>query len=394
MTDDDGNIRKCMTEIYDGSKVTRSAKQSLGMIKQNILKGNDIKMSAQRRISRQVCVGNIKIGGDAPISVQSMLNTKTVDVEGSIKQIQALQAVGCDLIRLAVPDEASCESFGEIVKRTGLPLIADVHYSYKLAHLALDNGARKIRMNPGNMRDFSEIRPLAKRMADMGIPVRVGVNGGSLDPKFKGMDEAKALCESALECANVFEQCGLHDIVIAIKASDVQVNIEANRMLAKACDYPLHIGVTEAGTLRTGLIKSAIGIGTLLSEGIGDTIRVSLSADVREEVLAGKKILQSLGLRKNGADVVACPTCARTEIDVSGLANTLELMTAHIDKPLKISVLGCPLNGIGEGENSDLGIAGGKDKSVILVDGKIFKTVENDILLQEFEKLLAKKIGE
>ncbi|MDE6060334.1 MAG: (E)-4-hydroxy-3-methylbut-2-enyl-diphosphate synthase, partial [Clostridia bacterium] len=252
-------------------------------------------MSAQRRISRQVCVGNIKIGGDAPISVQSMLNTKTVDVEGSIKQIQALQAVGCDLIRLAVPDEASCEAFGEIVRRTGLPLIADVHYSYKLAHLALDNGAKKIRMNPGNMRDFSEIRPLAKRMADMGIPVRVGVNGGSLDPKFKGMDEAEALTQSALECANVFEQCGLHDIVIAIKASDVQVNIEANRMLAKSCDYPLHIGVTEAGTLRTGLIKSAIGIGTLLSEGIGDTIRVSLSADVREEVLAGKKVLWSLG---------------------------------------------------------------------------------------------------
>ena len=348
-------------------------------------------MSNQRRVSRQVCVGNIKIGGDAPISVQSMLNTKTVDVEGSIKQIEALQAVGCDLIRLAVPDEASCEAFGEIAKRTGLPLIADVHYSYKLAHLALDNGAKKIRMNPGNMRDFSEIQPLARRMSDMGIPVRVGVNGGSLDPKYKGIDEAKALCESALECANVFEQCGHRDIVIAIKASDVQVNLEANRMLAKSCDYPLHIGVTEAGTLRTGLIKSAIGIGTLLSEGIGDTIRVSLSADVTEEVLAGKKILQSVGLRKSGADVVACPTCARTEIDVAELANTLELMTAHIEKPLKISVLGCPLNGIGEGENSDLGIAGGKERSVILVDGKIFKTVDNSELLQEFKRLLDMK---
>ena len=345
-------------------------------------------MDIQRRLSRQVSVGNIKIGGDAPISVQSMLNTKTADVEGSIKQINALREVGCDLIRLAVPDETSCAAFGEIVRRTGLPLIADVHYSYKLAHLALDNGAKKIRINPGNMRDFSEIKPLAQRMIDMGIPVRVGVNGGSLDPKYKGMDEARALSESALECANVFESQGMRDIVIAIKASDTNLNIEANRILAKACDYPLHIGVTEAGTLRTGLIKSAIGIGTLLSEGIGDTIRVSLSADVKEEVLAGKKILQTLGIRKNAVEVVACPTCARTEIDVEGLANTVEQMTASIDKPLKISVLGCPLNGIGEGENSDFGIAGGKDKSVIMIDGKIFKTVDNSVLLDEFKRLL------
>lgn len=344
-----------------------------------------------RRFSRQVCVGNVKIGGDAAISVQSMLNTKTTDVEGSIRQMEALRAVGCDLIRLAVPNDESCEAFGEIVKRTGLPLIADVHYSYKLAHLALDNGAKKIRMNPGNMQDFSEIKPLAQRMSDMGVPVRVGVNGGSLDSKFKGMDEATALCESALECVNVFESCGMRDIVIAIKASDVALNIEANRKLAAVCDYPLHIGVTEAGTLRTGLIKSAIGIGTLLSEGIGDTIRVSLSTDVIEEVFAGKKLLQILGLRKDMADVVACPTCARTEIDVAGLANRLELMTAGVREPLKISVLGCPLNGIGEGENSDLGIAGGKEKSVILVDGKIFKTVDNADLMSEFEKQLALK---
>ncbi|MCM1305740.1 MAG: flavodoxin-dependent (E)-4-hydroxy-3-methylbut-2-enyl-diphosphate synthase [Bacteroides sp.] len=348
-------------------------------------------MDIKRRLSRQVAVGDIKIGGDAPISVQSMLNTKTTDVEGSIRQINALKEVGCDLIRLAVPDEASCEAFGKIARRTGLPLIADVHYSYKLAHLALDNGAKKIRINPGNMRDFAEIKPLAKHMIDMGVPVRVGVNGGSLDPKYKGMDEAKALSESALECANVFESQGMRDIVVAIKASDTNINIEANRILAKACDYPLHIGVTEAGTLRTGLIKSAIGIGTLLSEGIGDTIRVSLSADVTEEVLAGKKILQTLGVKKNAVEVVSCPTCARTEIDVEGLANTVERMTVGISKPLIISVLGCPLNGIGEGENSDLGIAGGKDKSVILLDGKIYKTVDNSSLLDEFKRLLDMK---
>lgn len=345
-----------------------------------------------RRKSKQVSVGDIKIGGNAPISVQSMLNTKTVDIEGSIKQIEQLRSVGCDLIRLAVPDEASCAAFGEIVRRTGLPLIADVHYSYKLAHLALDNGAKKIRINPGNMRDFSEIKPLANRLKDMNIPVRVGVNGGSLDPKFEGENPAVALVESALECANVFESQGMSDIVIAIKASDTAVNIDANRILSLACDYPIHIGVTEAGTLRTGLIKSAIGIGTLLREGIGDTIRVSLSANVKEEVLAGKKILQTMGLRKNAVEVISCPTCARTEINVEELANKIEEMTASIDKPLKISVLGCPLNGIGEGENSDLGIAGGKEKSVILVDGRIYKTVDNSELLEQFSRLITIKL--
>lgn len=345
-----------------------------------------------RRFSRQVSVGSIKIGGDAPITVQSMLNTKTVDVEGCINQINELRSAGCGLIRLAVPDEASCAAFGEIVKRTGLDLIADVHYNYKLAHLALDNGAKKIRMNPGNMRDFSNIKPLAERMIDMGVPVRVGVNGGSLDPKYKGMDEARALCESALECANAFERQGMRDIVIAIKASDTSVNVNANRLLAKYCDYPLHIGVTEAGTLRTGLIKSAIGIGTLLQEGIGDTLRVSLSTNVKEEVLAGRKILQVLGLCKNAVEVVACPTCARTEINVEELANKIESMTASITKPLKISVLGCPLNGIGEGENSDIGIAGGKEKSVVMLDGKIYATVDNSDLMSEFEKLLTLKL--
>lgn len=342
----------------------------------------------ERRKTRQISVGNVKIGGDAPISVQSMLNTKTTDVEGTIAQINALKAVGCDLIRLAVPDEDSARAFGEIAKRCGLPLIADIHYNYKLAHMALDAGAKKIRMNPGNMRDFSQIKPLAQRMIDMGIPVRVGVNGGSLDPKFKGMDEARALCESSLECANVFESVGMKDIVIAIKASDTMLNVKANRLLATMCDYPLHIGVTEAGTLRTGLVKSAIGIGTLLEEGIGDTIRVSLSTNVCEEVLAGKKILQTLGLRKNAVEVVSCPTCARTEIDVEGLANKVEMMTAGIDKPIKISILGCPLNGIGEGENSDLGIAGGKEKSVILLHGKILKTVPSERLMEEFDKIL------
>ncbi|MEG2541198.1 MAG: flavodoxin-dependent (E)-4-hydroxy-3-methylbut-2-enyl-diphosphate synthase, partial [Clostridia bacterium] len=307
---------------------------------------------------------------------------------GSIAQIKSLQAVGCDLIRLAVPNEDSAYAFGEIAKRTGLPLIADIHYNYKLAHLALDNGAKKIRMNPGNMQDYSQIKELAKHMQDLNVPVRVGVNGGSMHPKYKSLSEVDALVNSALDCANIFEQCDFHDIVIAIKASDTLTMIEANRRLSSLCDYPLHLGVTEAGTMRSGLIKSAIGIGTLLNEGIGDTIRVSLTANVCEEVLAGKTLLKTLGLREQCVEVVACPTCARTEIDVEGLANQIELATSGINKKLKISVLGCPLNGIGEGENSDLGIAGGKEKSVIMVAGKIYETVDSAVLVPRFMEIL------
>lgn len=346
-----------------------------------------------RRRTRQVSVGGILIGGNAPVSVQTMLNTKTTDIAGSVKQIERYKAAGCDLIRIAVPDEDSALAFGEIVKITKLPLIADVHYSYKLAHMAIDNGAKKIRINPGNMRDFSQISELAERMSDEGIPVRVGVNGGSLEPRFDGMNEADALCQSALECANLFEKGGLKDIVIAIKHSDALTMIEANRKLASACDYPLHIGVTEAGTMRTGLIKSAFGIGTLLNEGIGDTIRISLSADPIEEVYAGKTILKMLGLRNNSPEVVACPTCARTQIDVAGLSAKIEEMTANVSSPIKISVLGCPLNGIGEGKNSDIGIAGGKDKSVLMKYGKIYKTVENDLLFKEFKQILSEVLS-
>ena len=329
-------------------------------------------------------MGKTAIGGSSPVSVQSMLNTRTTDVDACIRQINELTDAGCDLIRIAVPDEASAAAFGEIAKKTGLPLIADVHYSYKLAHLALDGGAKKIRMNPGNMRDFSEIGALARRMSDAGVPVRVGVNGGSLDPKFKGMKESDALVESALECANAFERCGMRDIVVAIKASDVRTMVEANRKLAAACDYPLHLGVTEAGTLRSGLVKSALGIGALLNEGIGDTVRISLSAPPVEEVLAGKTLLRSLGLKNDCVEVVSCPTCARTEIDVAKLADAVERATAHVRLPLKIAVMGCPLNGIGEGENADLAVAGGKEKSVILLGGKIVERVPTETLMPHF----------
>lgn len=341
-----------------------------------------------RRKSRQVKVGHVAIGGGAPISVQSMLNTKTVDTAASIKQARELADAGCDLIRIAVPDEESAAAFGVISKKTGMPLIADIHYSYKLAHLALDNGAKKIRMNPGNMRDFSQIKELARRMSAEGIPVRVGVNAGSLHPDYTGMEESDALVASALDCANAFESAGLSEIVIAIKASDVSAMIAANRKLAAACDYPLHLGVTEAGTLRSGLIKSALGIGTLLQEGIGDTIRISLSAPPVEEALAGKTLLKALGLKRDCVEVAACPTCARTEIDVAKLADAVEKATAHVKIPLKIAVMGCPLNGIGEGKGSNLAVAGGKEKSVIMKDGKIYETVNTDLLMPHFMMLL------
>lgn len=357
------------------------------------MKGGFPQSDEMRRKTRKVNIGGIAVGGDAPVSVQSMLNTKTADVEGSIAQIKRLCAAGCDLIRLAVPDEASAQAFGLIAKRTGLPLIADVHYNYKLAHSALDNGAKKIRMNPGNMRDFSQIKELARRMADNGIPVRVGVNGGSLHEDYAGMKEEDALVCSALDCANVFEQCGLKDIVAAIKASDAMTTVRANKKLALLCDYPLHLGVTESGTLRSGLVKSSLGIGMLLNEGIGDTIRVSLSADPVEEVLAGKTLLHTLGLRENCIEVVSCPTCARTEIDVEALANTVELAVCGINRKLKISVLGCPLNGIGEGKNSDLGIAGGKEKSVIMRGGEILETVDTSQLMPRFMEILSQVLS-
>ncbi len=343
----------------------------------------------KRRYSKEIHIGNIRVGGDAPITVQSMLNTKTVDIDGSLAQIKELTDVGCDLIRLAVPDEQSAEAFKVIAEKSGLPLIADVHYSYRLAELAVKAGAKKLRMNPGNMStDAENIKNLVEILKDYDVPVRIGVNGGSLDKQFKGMAEDEALVASALKTADMFEKFGFSNLIVAIKASNVQTMIESNRKLAKTCEYPLHLGVTEAGTLRSGLIKSSIGIGTLLEEGIGDTIRVSLSAPVVEEVYAGKSILKALGLRCTGVEVVSCPTCARTEIDVQGLAEEVERLTAKIEKPLKISVMGCPLNGIGEGEGSDLGIAGGKEKSVLLKDGKIFKTVPSANLMEEFMTLL------
>lgn len=350
--------------------------------------------TVERRPTRRVYVGNVPIGGGAPVTVQSMLNTRTVDVEGSVRQATELSEAGCDLVRVAVPDEDSARAFGEIARRTRLPLVADIHYSCRLAHLAIDNGAKKIRMNPGNMHNREELKELARRMAGEGIPVRVGVNGGSLDPAFAGDDECDALVKSALDSVGLFEACGLKDIVVAIKASDVRTMVEANRKLSAVTDCPLHLGVTEAGTLRTGLVKSSAALGILLSEGIGDTVRISLSAPPVEEVYAGKTLLRCLGLKSDCVDVIACPTCARTEIDVAALAAAVERATASVRVPLKIAVMGCPLNGIGEGKGADLGVAGGKDKSVIMRDGEIYETVGSELLMPHFMMLVDDYIAE
>lgn len=344
---------------------------------------------SKRRYSKKIYIGNVAVGGDAPISVQSMLNAKTTDVEGCLRQIDSLKRLGCDLIRLAVPDENSAESFKVISEKCGLPLIADVHYSYRLAELAVKAGAKKLRINPGNMTaDGRTIDELVALLKDYGVPVRIGVNGGSLDKRFKGMSEDDALVSSALATADMLESHGFDDIIIAIKSSDVETMISANEKLALACDYPLHLGVTEAGPLKRGLVKSSIGIGTLLREGIGDTIRVSLTAPIEEEVKAGINILRAIGLRSSGVEIVSCPTCARTEINVEELAETVEQLTEHIQKPLKIAVMGCPLNGIDEGKNSDVGIAGGKEKSVIMLKGEIYKTIDSKCIKEELLKAI------
>ena len=298
-------------------------------------------------MTRQIHVGGVPIGGGAPVVIQSMLNTKTTDIPGCLRQIGQLHAAGCQIVRLAVPNLEAARAFAQICKESPLPLVADIHFDYKLAIAAAEGGASKIRINPGNIGGEDRVKAVVDVCKDKGIPIRIGVNGGSLDKKLLekyGHPTAEALVESAFSHLELLEKFGFYDTCVSMKSSAVPTMVQAARLFRARCDYPLHIGVTEAGTLRTGLVKSAIGIGALLEEGIGDTIRVSLSTNVCEEVLAGKKILQTLGLRKNAVEVVSCPTCARTEIDVEGLANKVEMMTAGIDKPIKISILGCPLN--------------------------------------------------
>ena len=338
-------------------------------------------------MTKKVKIGNIVIGGGEKIAIQSMTNTKTSDVDDTLAQLAALEAAGCDIARCSVPDEKSAIALKSIVKGTKMPIVADIHFDYRLAVAAADAGAAKIRINPGNIGDESKVEYLAKYLKERGIPVRIGVNGGSLDKKYEGQPLYDAMCNSALEHVALLEKHGFDDIVISVKSSDVVNTVKAYRLLSQKCDYPLHVGVTEAGIYEKGLIKSAIGIGALLCDGIGDTVRVSLTDDPVKEVYAAKEILKAIG-RYDGAyaEVVSCPTCARTCIDVQGIATRVEEYARTLDKSVRIAVMGCVVNGIGESKGCDIGVAGGKDKSVIFREGKIIATVPNENIFDELKK--------
>lgn len=337
-------------------------------------------------MSKVVRVGNLNIGGDNKVVIQSMCNTKTTDIDATISQILTLEKEGCELIRVAVPDENSAMAIKEIVKNINIPLVCDIHFDYKLALLSAENGASKIRLNPGNLQP-DKIEYVAKFLKERNIPIRIGVNGGSLEKQFNHLPLDDAMVESALFHTKLLEKCGFYDIIISVKSSNVKKMVSAYRKLAKVCDYPLHLGVTEAGTINSGIVKSSIGIGSLLVDDIGDTIRVSLTADPVEEIRCAKRILKSLGLTK-GVEIVSCPTCARTNIEVEKIATKLENLTANIDKNVKIAVMGCVVNGIGEGKDADFGVAGGKEYSVLFKNGEQYKRIKNEEIYSELLKML------
>ena len=344
-------------------------------------------MPAYRRPCRTVRAGNILIGGDAPVSIQSMLNTRTTDVEACLAQIRALAAAGCEIARLAVPDMEAAEAFGAICAASPLPLVADIHFDYRLAIRAAENGAAKIRINPGNIGGEERVRAVVEACGARNIPIRIGVNGGSLEPRLLekyGHPTPEALVESAFGHIALLEKYGFHDICVSMKSSSVPLMIEAYRLFSERSDYPLHVGVTETGTERMGTIKSAMGIGALLCQGIGDTMRVSLTADPVQEVLTAKDILKAAGLRRDGVNIIACPTCGRTRIDLIRLANEVEQALSDCQKPITVAVMGCVVNGPGEAREADIGIAGGKGEAVLFIHGQPIKKLTGDNILDQF----------
>ena len=337
-----------------------------------------------RNITRQICVGGVLIGGNAPVSIQSMLNIKTTDVEGCLAQIKALADAGCQIARLAIPDMDAAQAFGRIVESSPLPLVADIHFDYRLAIAAAEAGAAKIRINPGNIGGEDRVRAVVDCCRAHKIPIRIGVNGGSLEKRLLehyGSPTAQALVDSAFSHIALLENCGFFDICVSMKSSDVPVMMEAYRLFSERSSYPLHVGVTETGTEYMGTIKSAVGIGGLLSMGIGDTIRVSLTADPVHEIEAAKAILRAVGLRKEGINIVACPTCGRTQIDLIGLTRRVEDALKDCQKNLTVAVMGCVVNGPGEARQADLGIAGGDGCGVLFVKGELREKVPYDALL-------------
>lgn len=349
-----------------------------------------------RRNSRKIMVGNVAVGGDAPISVQSMTNTPTSDAKETIEQIQRQEAVGCDITRCSCPDEESARALKIITKEVKIPVVADIHFDYRLGILAAENGAACLRINPGNIGGADRVKAVVQAAKDYGCSIRIGVNGGSPDKKLLekyGEPCADALVESALEQAKMLEDNDFREFKISVKSSNTLMMIDAYKKLAAACDYPLHLGVTEAGGLRTGTVKSAMGIGSLLMSGIGDTLRVSLTADVEEEVKAGYEILKALDLRHRGVRIVSCPTCARRGYDVQRTIEELEKRLAHINQPLSLAVMGCVVNGPGEAGHTDFGVCGGKgDENMIFVNGKADHKVKNDNIVDELVRLVEEKV--
>ena len=335
-------------------------------------------------MTRQIIVGGVTIGGGAPVAIQSMLNTKTTDVAGSLAQINALKDAGCQIVRLAVPNMEGARGFAEIAKESPLPLVADIHFDYKLAIAAAEGGARKIRINPGNIGGEDRVKAVVDVCKEKHIPIRIGVNGGSLDKKLLekyGHPTAEALVESAFEHLELLEKQGFYDTCVSMKSSTVPTMVAACRLFRSKCDYPLHIGVTETGPVRQGLMKSAMGIGALLLDGIGDTIRVSLTDDPVEEIYAAKDILKAAGLRKEGVNIVSCPTCGRTRIDLIGLVNQVEKALKNCEKPITVAVMGCVVNGPGEAREADIGIAGGDGWGMIFEKGEQVDKLPYDELL-------------
>ena len=343
----------------------------------------------QRKKTRQIHIGGVAIGGGAPISVQSMCSTKTTDTESTVAQINALQAAGCDIVRLAVPDMAAAENLGNIIKKVNVPLVADIHFDYRLALESIRQGISALRLNPGNIGSEERVKAVVTEAKANNIPIRIGVNAGSLDKKFLakyGGVTAEALVESAMEHVRILEAQDFYDMKISLKAHDVPLTLEAYKLMSETVDYPLHLGITEAGTARTGMIKSAVGIGALLAQGIGDTFRISLTGDPVVEVKVANEILKSLGMKEYGPTLISCPTCGRTEIDLAGIANQVEERLANITEPISVAVMGCVVNGPGEARGADVGIAGGFGEGLVFRKGEIVRKVDESVLVEELFK--------
>ena len=343
-------------------------------------------MSYKRRMCREVSVGNVKIGGNNPISIQSMTNTDTRDAKATIAQIKRLEDVGCEIVRVAVPDMEAAKNIGEIKRNVNIPVIADIHFDYRLALEAIEQGVDGVRINPGNIGDIERVKLIVNKCKERNLKIRIGVNGGSLEKELLekyGSATPEALVESALNHVKILEDLDFYNIVISLKSSDIYKTLDAYELISKKVDYPLHIGITESGSIKRGTIKSSIGVGALLLKGIGDTMRISLTGDPTEEVLVGKEILRSLDLLNDRIKVISCPTCGRCNIDLISVVNEVEEKINHVEKDITVAIMGCAVNGPGEAKEADIGIAGGKGEGLLFKKGEIVRKIKGNNLVEE-----------